>query len=103
LDADVRNFWRKNFSDFLKFLVCLHEQGGRGKASADILQTRGWSIFCDFVPTSFMDGPLRTLQSQQSKPLPIFVSSKDVTKLLAISKLESGKAYVYAEIGLGNR
>jgi len=76
-------FGEKN-SDFLKFFVCLHEGGG--------------SIFLDFVRTSFMDGPLRALQSRQSKPLPIFVSGKDVTKLLAIPKLESGKAYVYAEI-----
>jgi len=45
--------------DFLKLMVCPHEQGGGGWASADILRTRGeGSIFRDFVRTSFMEGPL---------------------------------------------
>jgi len=44
-DADVRNFWRKK-TNFSKFMVCPHGQGGRGVN------------FCDFVRTSFMNGPL---------------------------------------------
>jgi len=99
----MRTLAQKIFRFFDIFGVPARTGVGEGQASANILQTRDESIFCDFVSTSFMDGPLRALQSQQSKPLPIFVSGKDVTKLLAISKLKSGKMYVYAEIGLIDR
>jgi len=46
--------------DFSKFMVCPHGQRETGsKASVDILRTKGeGSIFCNFVWTFFMDGPL---------------------------------------------
>jgi len=56
--TDIHTFWCKITSQFSKFMVCPHGQGRRGCASADIFRIRAErSIFCDFVRTSFMDGP----------------------------------------------
>jgi len=44
--VDVRTFWCKKLRIFSKYMVYPHGQGEMG------------SIFCDFVRTSFMDGPL---------------------------------------------
>jgi len=46
-------------SNFSKFMVCPHGQGRRGVCPVRTFcgQGGGGSIFCDFVPTSFMDGP----------------------------------------------
>jgi len=48
---------KQKSSDFSEIMVCPH---GRGCASADILRARWKSIFCDFMRTFFMDGPLST-------------------------------------------
>jgi len=32
-DADVRTLWRKKTSDFSKFMMCPHGQGGMAQAS----------------------------------------------------------------------
>jgi len=51
-------------SDFSKFMMCPHGQGGKGWTSADILRTKGeGSIFRDFVRTSFMEAPNSTLRN----------------------------------------
>jgi len=50
------NFDAKNFG-FFEIYGASARTRGRGSASVDIFWTRGL-IFCDFVRTSFMDGPL---------------------------------------------
>jgi len=47
-----------NTSDFFKFMVCPHGQGGRGLSQCEHFVDSRWGlIFRDFVRTSFMDGP----------------------------------------------
>jgi len=53
LQMRTPHFLVQKRSNFSKFLVCPHGQGGWG--SSDILRRR-MSIFRDFVRTSFMDG-----------------------------------------------
>jgi len=52
-------FGLKNIEFIEVFGVSERTRRERGRASVDILRTRGrGSIFYDFVQTSFMDGPL---------------------------------------------
>jgi len=50
-------FGTKNFG-FLKFMVCPHGQEGGGIEPVRTFCGQVGSIFCNFVRTSFMDGPL---------------------------------------------
>jgi len=55
--ADIRTYWCKKISNFLKFVVYLHGKRGRGVwASADILRTREIN-FSRFYADNFYDGP----------------------------------------------
>jgi len=56
-----------NASDFSKVVMCTHGQGWLSQCEhfADI---RG-SIFHDFVPTSFMDGPYFSLNSNSNQQI----------------------------------
>jgi len=57
-NADVRTFGDKNL-EFLGNLWCIRtDKVGRVVELVRIFSDRG-SIFCDFVRTHFMDGPLR--------------------------------------------
>jgi len=47
----------EKISDFSNFMVCPHELWGRGFEPMRTFYGQGWSIFCDFVRTSFMDVP----------------------------------------------
>jgi len=53
-------FGAKKSSDFSKFMVCPNGQGGGelNQCGHFVDKERGGSMFCDFVRTSFMYGPL---------------------------------------------
>jgi len=53
-------FCAKNFG-FVKFMVCPLGQGGLSQCGHFFGQGERGSIFRDFVPTPFMDGPLEQI------------------------------------------
>jgi len=57
--ADVRTYWCKKTSDFLKFIMCPHGQGG----VVEPVRTRE----VNFSQTPFMDGPNHFYASAQQR------------------------------------
>jgi len=57
LQMRTSQFLEQKASDFSKFIVCPHGQGGRRLSQCGHFLDKGGSVFFDFVRTSFVDGP----------------------------------------------
>jgi len=64
-DVDVRTFWCENYRVFRTLWCARTDKGGKGLSQCGHFADKGVreSIFCDFVRTSFMDGPSRIIAS----------------------------------------